>query len=74
MSKVNTNLVTIRKDTGMKKQYKTTKKAASHKIRLSKTYGSASKNVYALLLNGVEVAWGSKESIEAKRSQMVKGK
>jgi hypothetical protein len=58
----------------MKKQYKTTKKPVSYKIRLSKTYGSTSKNVYALLANGIEIAWGSKESIESKRSQVVKGK
>jgi aspartyl-tRNA synthetase len=60
--------------TTMKKQYKTTKKATSYKIRLSKTYGSVSGNVYALLVNGIEVAWGSKAAIEAKRSQLVKGK
>jgi hypothetical protein len=58
----------------MKKQYKTKKAPVSYKIRLSKTYGSASqhKNVYALLVNGVEVAWGSKDSIEVERERRVK--
>jgi hypothetical protein len=64
--------MTIRKDTNMKKRYQPKKKSTSYKIRLSTTYGSVSGKVYALLINGKEIAWGSKSAIEVKHAELIK--